>query len=199
MVPNSSIGNDPAKEQLCITRDLRGRKGKAVPFEIDKQRVAQIRSLYPDATLVAIEDAVGTQLVQCTVNRGTGIYGPISWVPESAGFWRLAKPPQFTPGINTQIGEDMAGNRCREAAVLKINRPHFDHSVFMAPGGIEISNVGHSGRFHVGMLIGGQEVKRYDIVTTGTAFYKSLGPDLRAVQFTCLFSPMLEVKAIQLK
>jgi hypothetical protein len=200
MVLNNAIGNDPARERLCIARALAGNKGKSVPFEIDLQRVTSARSVYPDVTFVAIEYSISTQLIECTVNAGTGVYGPLVSLPEGGGatFWHLITPPQFSPGINTQAGGQMAGNRCREAAAKKINRPNFDHSVFMAPGGVEIG-IGHYGRYYPGMLIGGKEVKRYDIVTTGTAFYKSLGPDLTAVQFTCLFSPMLEIKAIQLK
>ena len=200
MVLNNAIRNDPARERLCIARALQGKKGKAVPFEIELQRVTSARSVYPDATFVAIEYSITTQLVECTVNAGTGVYGPLTWSPAGGGatYWHLITPQQFSPGINTQAGEEMAGNRCREAAVKKINRPNFDHSVFMAPGGVEIG-LGRGGRYYPGMLIAGKVVNRYDIVTTGTAMYKSLGPDLAAVQFTCLFSPTLEIKAIQIK
>jgi hypothetical protein len=47
--------------------------------------------------------------------------------------------------------------------------------------------------------IAGNTAESYDIMVHGNAFYKLPGPDLDEVNFTCLFSPMLELKAIQLK
>ena len=37
MVLNDSIGNDPAKEKLCIERLPAHLKGKTVPFKIDDE------------------------------------------------------------------------------------------------------------------------------------------------------------------
>jgi hypothetical protein len=48
------------------------------------------------------------------------------------------------------------------------------------------------------MRIGGITVERFDVVTTGTAIYKTGGIDMDAIDFTCLFSPMLEVKAVEI-
>lgn len=50
-----------------------------------------------------------------------------------------------------------------------------------------------------GNLIAGEKAERYDVAVEGTSFYKSSGPDLAAVKFTCLLSRALEVKAVQLK
>ena len=50
-----------------------------------------------------------------------------------------------------------------------------------------------------GKSIAGQKADRYDIVIMGKSFYKSAGPDLAAVKFTCLLSRALDVKAVQLK
>ena len=55
MVLNDSIGNDPAKEKLCASR-VKIINGKMVPFEIDADYVARIRSYHPDTSFVAIDD-----------------------------------------------------------------------------------------------------------------------------------------------
>lgn len=55
MVLNSTVGNDPEKEKLCAARA----KATMVPFEIDFRYVASVRSLYPDATFIAVDERVG--------------------------------------------------------------------------------------------------------------------------------------------
>ena len=189
MVRNDAIGNDPDKEALCASRA----KGKPVPFEIDRRYVARARSQHPDITFVAI-DGMSPQLVECYLREGTGKYEPASLSPQQ-DFWQLIKPPQFKPGINTSKGTQMAAKACLEAAPTKIGRPNFDHIVHSSV--VEVS-LG-SPRYHPGASIAGEKAERYDIAVTGTSFYKSAGPDLEAVNFTCLLSPMLLVKAIQFK
>lgn len=189
MVRNDTIGNDPAKEKLCASRA----KGKPVPFEIDSRYVERARSFNPDVTFIAI-DGLSPQLVECYLRQGTGKYEPASFSPEQ-GYWHLIKPKHFKPGINTAEGISMAANVCLEAAPTKINRLNLDHSVYS--GVIEISIA--SPLYHPGASIAGKRAERYDIAVKGTSFYKSSGPDLAAVNFTCLLSPTLEVKAIQFK
>lgn len=189
MVRNDAIGNDPAKEKLCATRA----KGKTVPFEIDLKYVERARSFNPDATFVAV-DGRSPQLVECYLREGTGKFEPASFSPEQ-GYWNLIRPQQFKPGINTTKGREMAANACLEAAPSKINRLNFDHSVSQAV--VEVDNSGP--RYRSGALIAGKKAERYDIAVEGTSFYKSSGPDLTAVKFTCLLSPMLDIKAIQAK
>lgn len=189
MVRNDTIGNDPDKEKLCASRA----RGKPVPFEIDSRYVERVRSYNPDATFIAIDGMI-PQLVECYLNQGTGKYGPISFSPEQ-DYWHLIKPKHFEPGINTSKGTSMAANVCLEAAPAKINRPNLDHSIYS--GVIEI-NIG-SPFYHPGASIAGKKAERYDIAVEGTSFYKSSGPDLTAVNFKCLLSPMLDVKAIQFK
>jgi len=189
MKRSDAIGNDPAKEQLCASRA----KAKTLPFEIDSRYVARERLLHPDATFIAI-DGISPQLVECYLREGTGLYEPASYSPEQS-FWHLIKPKQFQPGINTQKGISMAANVCLEAARTRISHPNFDHSVYSDV--VEI-NIG-SPLFHPGALIAGRRAERYDIAVEGTSFYKSSGADLTAIKFTCLLSPTLELKAIQLK
>ena len=189
MVRNDAIGNDPAKEKLCASRT----KGKTVPFEIDSRYVERARSFNPDVTFVAT-DGISPQLVECYLRQGTGRYEPASFSPEQ-GYWHLIRPKQFEPGINTTRGRDMAAKVCVETAPAKINRPNLDHSVYSAV--VEIAVAGP--RYHSGALIAGKKAERYDIAVEGTSFYKSSGPDLTAVNFTCLLSPMLDIKAIQFK
>ncbi|CAB3817027.1 hypothetical protein LMG26788_00068 [Achromobacter pulmonis] len=189
MIRNDAIGNDPQKEKLCASRT----KGQAVPFEIDSRYLKSARSFNPDATFIAI-DGISPQLVQCHLREGTGKYEPASYSPE-ANYWRLIRPKQFKPGIDTDKGKAMAAKVCVDAAPAKINRPNFDHSVYSNV--VEISIGGP--RYRPGASIAGTKAERYDIAVEGTSFYKSSGPDLAAVTFTCLLSPMLAIKGIQFK
>jgi hypothetical protein len=189
MVRSDAIGNNPAKEKLCASRA----KGKTVPFEIDSKYVERARSFNPDVTFVAV-DGISPQLVECYLRQGTGKFEPASFSPEK-GYWHLIRPQQFKPGIKTNKGREMAANACLEAAPAKINRPNLDHSVYLAV--VEIDKSGP--RYHSGASIAGKKAERYDIAVEGTSFYKSSGPDLTAIKFTCLLSPMLDIKAIQIK
>lgn len=187
MVRNDSIGNDPDKETLCASRA----KGKTVPFEVDSRYVARSRALHPDSTFIAI-DGSSPQLVECFLSEGTGRFEPAISAPEQS-FWHLIKPRQFEPGIGTSEGVARACNVCLRPAPDKINRPDFDHAVCMGPHEINLG----SPLYHPGISVGGKTADRYDVAVKGTAFYKSSGPDLASVKFTCLLSPMLDLKAIQ--
>ena len=89
----------------------------------------------------------------------------------------------------------MAGNACLKAAATQINRPNFDHSVYSTVVEVALGRP----RYHPGVVIAGKSAERYDIAVEGTSFYRSSGPDLDAIKFTCLFSPMLELKAVRPK
>lgn len=192
MVRNDSIGNDSAKERLCASRALvHSPKGKIVPFEIESRYVARARSSHPDATFVAIDEPFsGGQLVECWLLAGTGRYEPATFMPENAAYWRLIKPKQFEPRINMP---KVAESVCLKAAAApaKTKHPNFDHSVDSG-GAVE---VGAGSK----IIVAGQKAERYDVVVNGTSFYKSAGLDLTAVEFTCLLSPTLVLKAIQFK
>jgi hypothetical protein len=196
MVPNSTIGNDPEKEQLCIQRLGSGLgKAKPVPFLIAPRYVEAARRNFPDVVFVVVDDGSSPQLIECALSPGSGRLEPITYTPELPWMWSPIKPPQFSPGINTTQGQIMAAKVCLKAAPAKIERPNFDHAVYLG-GPVEVKQ---GSRFHPGVVIDGVTAARYDIAVEGTSFYKAAGPDLDAVKFTCLLSPMLDVKAIQLK
>jgi hypothetical protein len=50
-----------------------------------------------------------------------------------------------------------------------------------------------------GNIIAGKRTERYDIAVEGKSFFRTAGPDMSAVDFTCLFSPRLASEALQLK
>lgn len=189
MVPNGSIGNDPDKEKLCASRE----KGETAPFEIDSGYLATSRSFHPDATFIAI-DGLTPELVECYLREDTGRYEPASFTSELS-YWHLVGPKRFEPGIDTESGISMAAKACFDAAPARINRPNFDHSVYTS---LHEINIG-SPFYHPGASIAGTRAERYDIEVQATSFYKASGPDLTGVKFSCLLSPTLEVKAIQLK
>ena len=108
---------------------------------------------------------------------------------QSYGIWHTIKPQG--PGIATQKDRSTAIKTCLDAALSKSKRSGLDHSVSNAIFEVDLNRAGTS--------IAGQKAQRYDIAVDGTSFYKSSGPDLAAVKFTCFLSRALEVKAIQLK
>lgn len=187
LVPSESIGNNPENEKLCASRA----KIKPVPFLIDPAYVTRARARNPDVVFIASDNGY---LIDCYLREGTGRYEPASYGGDPA-YFSLIKPKQFEPGIHTDKGIAMAANTCLEAVPAKINKPNFDHIVRMAV--VEIDNSGPL--YRAGLVIGGKKAARYDIAVTGASFYKSSGPDLIAVNFTCLLSPMLDIISIQLK
>lgn len=191
MVSSDSISNDPAKEKICASRA----KGKAVPFVIDSRYVESIRARHPDATFIAIK-GISPQLIECYLREGTGRFEPDSMSPEQ-GFWHLPRPEQFKPGLNTDVGQNMARKVCRDSYLAKANRTEFDHIAM----NFVVSEVSKNGKVYVEGKnrgsIAGKKFEDYDIVSSGTAFYKAHGVDLDAIHFACLFSPMLELKAVQ--
>ena len=194
MVSNDSIGNDPAMEKLCVSRSQHDIKGKAVPFLIDSRYVKSARASHADATFIAIRN----QLIECYLRKGTGKFEPASMSPEQQ-FWHLPRPKQFEPGLNTDAGQNMARKACLDSYLAKTTRTDLDHTAM----NFSVSEVSKNGKVYVEnknrTTIAGKKFDDYDIVASGTAFYKSTGPDLDAVHFACLFSPMLEIKAVQTK
>lgn len=197
MVSNDSIGNDPAKEKLCVSRSQHDIKGKAVPFLIDSIYIESARARHPDATFIAII-GISPQLIECFLREGTGRFEPDSMSPEQQ-FWHLPRPKQFEPGLNTDAGQNMARKACLDSYLAKATRTELDHTAM----NFGVSEVRKNGKVYVEnknrTTIAGKKFDDYDIVASGTAFYKSTGPDLDAVHFACLFSPMLEIKAVQTK
>ena len=187
MVSSSSISNDPAKERLCASRAQSTIPGKMVPFEIDSRYVATARSQHPDVTFIAI-DGISPQLVECYLREGTGRYEPASFSPEQS-FWYTIKPAGA--GIDSRKARSTAAKTCLEAALSKLDQRGLDHSVNNAVFEVDANRAG--------TIIAGAKAERYDVAVEGTSFYKSAGPDLRAVKFTCLLTRALQVKAVQLK
>ena len=99
----------------------------------------------------------------------------------------------------------MTIRECGEAAKTKLNRPNFDHYSFFMPREIprvvthwtaqQAANMA-KGDFH---LLDDRDlpVAPYDIEVNGSEFYKTGGIDLKEVSVLCLFSPMLEIKAVK--
>lgn len=189
MISSSSIDNDPEKLKLCESRA----KGKSIPFEIDSNYVARARQFDPDTTFIAV-DGISPQLIECRINQGSGKFSPVKMSPEQS-YWRLPRPKQFEPGINTREGQTIAAQVCLDAAPQAINKPNFDHIIQSAV--VEINN--SSPKYRAGATIAGKKADRYDIAVEGTSFYKTSGVDLKAIKFTCLLSPMLDIKAIKFK
>lgn len=190
MLRSDAIENDPEREKICAARA----KVKTVPFQIERKYVEAARAIKPESTFIAV-DGVSPQLIECTVNGGSGKFGPSVFSPQQS-FWSLIKPQQFEPGINTVQGISMAAKVCTIAVPEKINKPNFDHIIYSSVLEIQPSN---AGIYKPGVKYAGVKSERYDIAVTGKSFYKTSGIELDSVDYTCLLSPMLEMKAIQIK
>ena len=189
MVSSDSIGNDPEKMKICATRA----KVKSVPFEIDTKYVERTRALDPETIFIA-SDGISPQLIECKLNAGSGKFEPSGMSPEQS-FWHLPRPKQHVPGINTSKGMTEAANVCMDAVPPKINRPNFDHVIYKI-----VMEVGPGvPKYQPGVRYSGVVSDRYDVIVLGSAFYKTLGIDLLAINFTCLLSPLFELKAIELR
>jgi hypothetical protein len=173
---------------------------KVGKFEISPKYIERVRQDFPDVTFVLD----GDWLVDCTMNPGTGKYGPLAHTGENWG-WHLIRPDQFKPGLATVEGQNMAIRACGEAAKAKLNRPNFDHYSFSMPREVGRGGMHYTSQQEANLLKGTMpmitdrslQVNAYDIEINGTEFYKSGGLDLTGVSVLCLFSPMLEIKEIK--
>jgi hypothetical protein len=187
---------DPVKLKVCMSRAKVSEVGE---FEINMEYVELIRKSDPDATFLISSGS----LTECAMNEGTGKYGPLSSTGENWG-WHFIRPAQFKPGWHSPEGQARTIRECGEAAKTKLNRPNFDHYSFFTPR--EVLGATHwttqqatnmsKGEFH---LLDDHDlpVAPYDIEVNGSEFYKTGGIDLKAVSVLCLFSPMLEIKAVK--
>jgi len=200
LVPNDAIGNDPERERLCFerTKAKNGQDIRLVPFQIDINQVRRIRADSPDAAFIVFKNSTGLYVsVECEVNSATGQYGPMAY-----GLFRFVlmdTPKRFDPSISSLAGRKIAFDRCFDAIVHKINLPNY---VSSSANGlpIEVGPPEQKGRiaYPEGRLIGGVAAKQYDVVIEGTSLYKSNAIDMNAYRFTCLMSPMLDIRAIQI-
>ena len=86
MVLNSTIGNDPGKEQLCMSR---AKATKTVPFMINTGYVASVRKNYPDVVFIVASDGPHRgAMTECWLRWGSGKYEPASFANED-WYWHL--------------------------------------------------------------------------------------------------------------
>lgn len=100
-------------------------------------------------------------------------------------------PPFFQPPINT----DPAADTC-----LKDIHQHIDLSATFDRAGYYLPrrwlHVSQGDDEPTRPKIAGVPISSYDVEVTGSAYFKTLGLDLLALDFTCLYSPMLELEAV---
>ncbi|NIF50353.1 hypothetical protein F3J28_21605 [Enterobacter sp. Ap-1006] len=193
MISSDSLGQDPAKVALCKSRSTMA-KEKSVPFEINANYAKLTLQSEPGTTFVAI-DGVSPQLIVCAVRSGTGRFEPGVYMPQS-DIWRLANLPQkYEPGMGTMQGRDAANRACLNAAMSKSNRSDVISTGLERL--VEISP--DSPAFAPGKVIAGKKSERYDVVVEGSAFFPGKGPDNDKLSYTCLLTPMLDVKAVKIK
>jgi len=131
-------------------------------------------------------------LYECT-NWG-GLCGPVSATGEN-WFFHIFHPPSFQPPISTVAGSQLAGSTCLKDVPQHTDLSGFDHANYYAAQDVDyISRKAKARPTHPS--IGGVPVSSYDVEVNGVAYFKTSGIDLFALQFTCLYSPMLKLKAV---
>lgn len=194
MIRSENLSQDKTKLDLCIQRARHGvslgiGNSDLVPFEIDKRYLDRVRLDDPNVTFFATP----TGLYQCGVS-GLGLYAPTSVSGEN-WFWHVIRPPSFQPAINTEAGSRIAANAC-----LKDVPPHADISEFDHAGYFGVQDMGYMSPREMARpnhpTVAGVAVTAYDVEVSGVAYFKTAGIDLLMLDYVCLYSPMLELKAV---
>jgi hypothetical protein len=193
MIRSEDLIQDKAKLNLCIQRARHGvslgiGNTDLVPFEIDKRYLDRVRQQDPNATFFA----TSMGLYQCGVS-GVGLYAPTSASGEN-WFWHVIRPPSFEPSINTPAGERLAANTCLKDVPQHADIPGFDHAGYF--GAEDMGYRSPPPRDPSPPTVAGVAVSSYDVEVDGVAYFKTKGIDLLALDFVCLYSPMLELKAV---
>jgi hypothetical protein len=194
MIRSDALQQDAAKLHLCIDRARHGQSlsigdQDLVPFEIDARYVERIRKDTPDVTFFA----TATALYECEV-AGNGLYSPAVSSGEN-WFWHVIRPPGFQPSINTIPGSRLAANTCLKDVPQHADIPAFDHAGYFGA-----QDIGYISQKAVGKpnspKVAGVPVSSYDVEVTGVAYFKTATIDLLMLDYVCLYSPMLELKAV---
>ena len=194
MIHSNELQQDTAKLNLCIDRarhdhSLAIGNQDLLPFEIDTRYLARVRNTIPDVTFFATAGS----LYECEV-AGNGLYGPASVSAEN-WFWHIIRPPSFQPPINTLAGSQLAANTCLKDVPVHADLPAFDHAGYF--GAQDMGYISpHQTANHSPDSVAGVPVSSYDVEVTGVAYFKTSGIDLLILQYACLYSPMLKLKAV---
>jgi hypothetical protein len=194
MIRSVALQQDMAKLNLCVDRARHG-VGLAiadqdlVPFEIDAGYVARARKEDPNVTFFATP---GT-LYECKV-AGNGLYSAEFGSGES-WFWHVIRPPSFQPSINSDAGAHLAADTCLKDVPQHADLPAFDHAGYYTAHDVGYISPRVTAK-PTRPTVGGVPVSSYDVEVNGVAYFKTSGIDLLMLEFTCLYSPMLELKAV---
>jgi len=199
LVRSDQFNQDQAKLNLCIDRARHDRSfgigidtQELIPFEIDTRFVERERKEYPDVTFFATTRG----LVECAVT-GIGKYGPLFFDNSVTWFWHplIPTPPSFEPSIGTAEGERIAGNKCIADLPTHADLANFDHAVYN-----EAYTVGYLGSKNTDEahypMVAGVQVSSFDVEVMGSAYFRTDTVDQIMLLYTCLYSPMLELKAV---
>ena len=194
MIRSDALQQDTAKLNLCIDRARHGHSlsigdQDLVLFEIDAGFVERIRKDTPDVTFFA----TATALYECEV-AGNGLYSPAFSSGEN-WYWHVIRPPGFQPAINTVDGSRLAANTCLKDVPQHADIPAFDHAGYF--GAQDIGYISPKVTSKPNRLrVAGVPVSSYDVEVTGVAYFKTPTIDLLMLEYVCLYSPMLELKAV---
>jgi hypothetical protein len=199
MVPSNQLQQDQTKLNLCIDRARHDRSfgigignDELIPFEMDMGFVERARKENPDVTFFATTGA----LIECEVT-GIGKYGPMVRYSGATWYWKPLIPtqPSFQPSIDTWKGKRIATSKCLADLPTHADLPNFDHAGYDDPYSVGYIGSKTSSRTNYPM-IAGVPVSSDDVMVTGAAYFKTNTIDQIMLLYTCLYSPMLELKAV---
>lgn len=199
LVRSDQLKQDQAKLNLCVDRARHDRSfgigidtQELIKFEIDTSYVERERKEYPDVTFFATTRG----LVQCAVT-GIGKYGPLFFDNGATWFWRplIPTPPSFQPSITTAEGGRIAGNKCLADLPSRADLANFDHAVYNEAYSVGYLGSKNTDEAHYPM-VGGLRVSSFDVEVLGSAYFRTDTADQIMLLYTCLYSPMLELKSV---
>lgn len=194
MIRSDALEQDTAKLNLCIDRSRHGVSlaigdQDLVPFEIDAGYLARAKKENPNVTFFATPSA----LYECKV-AGNGLYSAASSDGEN-WFWHVVRPPSFQPSINTDDGAHLAANTCLRDVPKHADLQPFDHAGYFTAHDVGYLSPRLTAK-PTRPTVGDVPISSYDVEVDGVAYFKTSGIDLLMLEFTCLYSPMLELKAV---
>lgn len=167
-------------------------------FFIDDNYVLQRRKSDGEETTFVAVNPERPLLVMCSVNIGTGKFGPTIFLNSSnKNIWKVARP-ENPKSLNTYEGRNLAIKTCRDYIATKFDAASI-HKVSL--GGVDEVRFSSGVRHPIGYKVGNSVAKKYDLVADGTVIFNNSenGIDKASKEYECLLDPLFKVKDISTK
>ncbi|MCK0901024.1 hypothetical protein B9X75_00100 [Acinetobacter pittii] len=195
MVKGSDV-NKPELEKACLQKAPS--QERIENFFIDDNYVLQRRKSDGEETTFVAVNPERPLLVMCSVNSGTGKFGPTIFLNSSnKNIWKVDRPEPLK-SLNTYEGRNLAIKTCRDYIATKFDAATI-HKISL--GGVDEVRTASGVRHPIGYKIGSNYAKRYDVIADGTVIlnFTENGVDKKTKDYECLMDPYFKVKDISIK